>query len=135
MNPVVRRITATSRAVSLVMAAVMMSAMSVSATPVTQDQVIHAQADLGRRVDEAVTAYARSIGIDPVYVSYCTIELYRIESPRSGDGSIPLGVNYYEIKNSEYLSLVINSREAYERSFKILCLANAKIALKAAIQK
>ncbi|MGH8467551.1 MAG: hypothetical protein ACREVY_00700 [Gammaproteobacteria bacterium] len=100
-----------------------------AAEPVTQGQVDKAQGEMIKRVSDAVARYAKQINVDAAYVSYCDGELYLKTHAHPANGYIPFGVNYRDIKDSERLELVISSREAYEKSFMTLCLANAKNAL------
>lgn len=102
------------------------------AEPVTEAMVQKAQDEMISRVSEAAARYARQISLDQAYVSHCNGELYLKTYQHPANGYIPFGVNYNEIRDSERLNLVISSREAYEKSFLILCLANAKSALREA---
>jgi hypothetical protein len=109
-------------------------ASTASADPVSRDQVMRAQGDLERRVDLAVATYAAHIGMMQ-YTQYCLTEMNRVTSGHTIDGSIPFGVNYNEITDSDMLAHVVQVRESYERSFQILCLANAKNSLREAERK
>ena len=55
-----------------------------------------------------------------------------LDTRHETDGFIPFGVNYLEVKDTEQLEEIISAREAYERSYLILCLARAKAALREA---
>lgn len=104
----------------------------VVAEPVSEETVQRVQGEMMNRVSEAAARYARQISLDQTYVSYCNGELYLKTYQHPANGYIPFGVNYNEIRDSERLSLVLSSREAYEKSYLILCLANAKNALREA---
>jgi hypothetical protein len=118
-----------------VLTASLLTPMELNAAPVTQAQIAAAQGAMGHRIDAALIVYATKIGIDPSYIGYCTTELLRVTEVLPVNGAIPFGVNYHEITDSQALAIVISTRENYERSFQILCLANAKAALRAANQK
>lgn len=99
---------------------------------VSKDDVQRAQGEMLMRVLDAVNSYARQINIEHGYVNYCLEELHLRTREHPTDGYIPFGVNYKKITDSENLARVIKSRENYERSFLILCLANAKNTLREA---
>ena len=81
------------------------------------------------RVSSEIDAYAERIGIDHDFVTYCRTEMNIRTDGLPDDGSIPFGIQYSEIFDKDELNLIIEVREAYERSFMMLCLANAKNAL------
>ena len=85
-----------------------------------------AQARMLERIRADVTRYASEIGIPQEFVTFCQIELHLKTYAHPTDGYIPLGVNYNQISDQNQLNEVIAAREAYERSFLTLCLANAK---------
>ena|ERR1039458_4405991 len=120
--------------VSAGIAIVIICSGPVSAAPVTQQEVSRAQGAMLIRVQKAVAAYAQKIGIDASYVSYCQSELDRKTDVLPSNGLIPFGVDYNSITDSDNLKIILDSREAYERSSQILCLARAKASLKAASQ-
>jgi hypothetical protein len=96
------------------------------AEPVAESDVQIAQLDMLNRISEATIQYAEKISLDDSYITYCKSELYLKTYQHPPNGYVHFGINYGEITDSERLNLVINSREAYEKSFIILCLANAK---------
>jgi hypothetical protein len=105
-------------------------ALSASATAeVSELQSVEAQAAMFKRIDEAVAAYVQQSGIDESYVGYCRTKLSMDTNAVPADGSIPFGVNYNKIATADELSTVIAARENFERSYLILCIANAKSAL------
>lgn len=106
-----------------------------SANPVSQEDVQKAQVAMLGRVSDAAYAYAKKIGIDESYVSYCYTEMGMHTDAQPDNGKIPFGVNYNNIRDAENLATIINVREAYERSYLTLCLANAKAALNRAATK
>ena len=110
------------------------SALPVAAEPVDSRAVASAQNQLIARVKAEIEAYARQIKVDPSLISYCRSELALRTSQYPANGQVPFGVNYNQIKDSEYLDLVINVRETHESWYLKLCLANAKIALRTAAQ-
>ena len=101
---------------------------------VSQKDVQRAQGEMLMRVQDAVNRYARQINIEHGYVNYCSNELHLRTREHPADGFIPFGVNYKKITDSETLALILSSHENYERSFLILCLANAKNTLREAGQ-
>ena len=105
---------------------------SVLAEPVTQDNVDKAQVKMLTRAMDAVDKYSERINIDHEFVIYCRADLSFKKGLHPRDGSIPFGVNYKKITDSDFLDTVLLIRENYERSFVILCLANAKNALREA---
>jgi hypothetical protein len=109
-----------------------LAALTVSANAqVSELDAGRAQGEMHSRVNESINAYVKRIGIDPSYYGYCRTKMY-LETRHDNDGSIPFGVNYRNIKDSEQLNIIISVREEFERSFLTLCLADAKRAIKAA---
>ncbi len=98
--------------------------------PVNQAEVDLAQSEMLRRIMDAVALYARSINIGNDYVNYCYQELHLKTEGHPANGSIPFGINYRQITDSDRLAQVLSVREAYEKSFLTICLANAKNALR-----
>jgi hypothetical protein len=117
-----------------VLAISIISARPVAAEPVDSQVVANAQRQMIARVEAEIEVYARKIKIDPSLISYCRSELALRTSQYPANGQIPFGVIYGQIKESEYLDIVINMRERHETWYLKLCLANAKIALKTAAQ-
>jgi hypothetical protein len=87
-----------------------------------------AQIEMAHRV-QTVRQFASNIGLPESWIGYCFEELYLHTYQHPMNGHIPFGVNYNDITDPKRLELVIASRENYERSFQILCLANVKKAL------
>ncbi len=102
------------------------------ADPVTGADVDRAQSRMLTRISEAVNRYAAEIKIDPNYIIYCQNDMYLRSFNHPANGHVPFGVNYNNITDSEKLKHVLSVREAYEKSFMFVCLANAKNALRAA---
>lgn len=105
------------------------------ADPVSSADVEKAQIDMIVRVDRDVTKYANELGIDAPYLSYCRSDMHLRTFNHPANGAIPFGVNYNSITDSTKLSQVISVREDYERSFLMLCLANAKNVLAQAAKR
>jgi hypothetical protein len=82
-----------------------------------------------------VTIYATRVGLESSFVSYCKTDLELQVQNHLRDGSIPFGVNYREIPDQNYLQAILATREAYETSYIILCLAKAKATLTAAAKQ
>lgn len=76
-----------------------------------------------------MSRYVTEIGIDPAYVAYCYADMHLRSFNHPINGQIPFGVNYNNITDASNLKQIISVREKYEKSFVILCLANAKNAL------
>ena len=81
------------------------------------------------RITSEVEAYATTINIDPEYIVYCRIEMNNKIDLLPKNGSIPFGINYFQIADSQTLRSVIYNREVYEKSSIKLCLANVKKTL------
>ena len=109
---------------------VLLASDGVCADPVTSGDVSKAQAQMLSRVANAVDRYAVEIGIDRAYVTYCRSAMYLQSFAHPANGAVPFGVDYNRITDSDNLKLVLTVREEYETSFLILCLANAKNALR-----
>jgi len=114
---------------SIVIIALLMTSAMSFADPVTRADVDKAQVEMITRVDDAVSRYVSEIGIDPAYVTYCRADMYLRSFNHPANGQIPFGVNYNSVTDSNNLNQILSVREKYERSFLILCLANAKNAL------
>ena len=108
-----------------------LAAGSANAQAVSHEEAGRVQSEMLVRVSNAVTAYARSIGMDSNYITYCRVEMDLIADGHPKDGNIPFGINYYDVTR-ETLNHTIAVREAFERSYLTLCLAEAKNALRAA---
>lgn len=91
-------------------------------------QVSRAQAQMLKRIDAAVAAYADKIGVSEDLITYCRSQMF-LDTRHQADGSIPFGVNYQAIENESQLEVILSVREAYETNYLILCLARAKITL------
>jgi hypothetical protein len=98
---------------------------------VRESEMLRAQGDMLRRVGTDVDAYARKIGLSESYSSFCHTQL-SLDTRHEQDGSVPFGVNYHSFKDAKELEIAIFAREAYERSYLILCLARAKASLREA---
>jgi hypothetical protein len=85
-----------------------------------------AQGQMFTRINAAVEQRATELGLGKDVVTYCRIELNLHASHVPADGSVPFGVNYNEIKTTAELNTVIEVREAYEKTFLLLCLSRAK---------
>lgn len=81
------------------------------------------------RIFSAAAAYAKEIGLDPTFSNYCYTDLNMRTNAQPKDGAIPFGFNYNNVPDQKTLDQVISVRENYERSFIILCMANAKKVL------
>lgn len=110
------------------------SASQALGDPVNAAQVRTAQLDMLARVFAAAEKYADRIGMGKPYINFCQRELDLKTYQHPANGSIPFGVNYLEIKDREELDKVLAVRENYERTFLVLCLANAKNSLAQAEQ-
>jgi hypothetical protein len=122
--------------VALMRLAVVVSALVAIAAPalaqqVTSQEAGRAQVEMMRRVSGAVREYATSIDIDPGYIDYCQTKLNEVGRASANDGSIPFGFNY-GTATRQTLKMQIDTREVFERSYMILCLAEAKNTLRAA---
>jgi hypothetical protein len=89
----------------------------------------NAQGAMLKRIDSVVAEYVERRGIDESYVDYCRTKLNMETSREPSNGMIPYGADYTKMATSEELRTVISSRENFERSYLILCLANAKNTL------
>jgi hypothetical protein len=105
------------------------AAANAIAEPVTKAEVQRAQGAMLNRITSAVTAYSTSIGIAAEYVTYCYTKLNLETEGHPQDGSVPYGVNYDTLVEGDELRVIIQVREAYEKSFLKLCLAEAKSTL------
>lgn len=102
------------------------------AAPIAQADVDRAQSQMLVHQSEVVNRFAAEIKMDPTFIGYCHNEMYLRTLNHPTNGYIPFGVNYNTIRDSEELRRVLDSREGYETSFMMLCLANAKNALRQA---
>jgi hypothetical protein len=78
------------------------------------------------RVSVAAERHAQKLGLGKEVLSYCRIELDNKTNQFPRDGLYPFGVNYNNIKTAQDLQLIISQREAYEKTFMLLCLSRAK---------
>jgi hypothetical protein len=85
-----------------------------------------AQGQMFNRINAAVEKHAQELGLGKEVVTYCRTELNLRTANTPTDGSIPFGVNYNEIRTVEELNTVIEVREAYEKTFLLLCLSRTK---------
>lgn len=108
-----------------------LSSSPAAAQAVSYDEAGRAQGEMLTRVSAAADAYAKSIGIGDGYITYCRVKLNMVGDGHPKDGSIPFGINYRDVTR-ETLTLTISAREAFERSFLTLCLAEAKNTLRSA---
>lgn len=88
-----------------------------------------AQGEMYRRIQAATDAYARSLDLGDVYISYCQTRLTLETAHQPTDGLTPYGVNYNSITTQQRLDDVIAIREAFETVYLRLCLADAKASL------
>ena len=84
------------------------------------------QAAMIQRVNAAAERHAQKLGLSNEVLSYCQIELNNKTNQFPRDGLHPFGVNYNNIKGTQELERVISAREAYEKTFLLLCLSRAK---------
>ena len=95
----------------------------------TNNEIKTAQIEMLSRISSDVEMYAKTINIDPEYIVYCRIEMNNKIELLPKNGSIPFGVTYFQITDSQTLRSVIYNREVYEKSSIKLCLANVKKTL------
>ena len=82
----------------------------------------------------AVRAYALHIGMGD-YISYCQTKMAdELNLQPHFTGQVPWGVNYHAI-DRQTLTITLQAREDFERSYLKLCLAEAKNALRDAERK
>jgi hypothetical protein len=84
------------------------------------------QLEMIKRVSAAAERHAQKLGLNNEVLSYCQIELSNKTNQLPRDGLYPFGVNYNNIKTAQELERVISAREAYEKTFLLLCLSRAK---------
>jgi hypothetical protein len=81
-----------------------------------------------------VRAYAAHIGMSD-YMSYCQTKMAdELNLQPRFTGQVPWGVNYHAI-DRQTLTITLQAREDFERSYLKLCLAEAKNALRDAERK
>ena len=81
-----------------------------------------------------VRAYAAHIGMSD-YMSYCQTKMAdELNLQPRFTGQVPWGVNYHAI-DRQNLTITLQAREDFERSYLKLCLAEAKNALRDAERK
>jgi hypothetical protein len=97
---------------------------------VSKEEITSAQLEMNFRVGKEVEAYAKEINVEENYIWYCRMEMYLKSSSHPIDGSIPFGVNYFQLKDLEHLRIVIVNKENYEKSYLKICLAKIKKILK-----
>ncbi len=85
-----------------------------------------AQGEMFNRINAVVEQRAKDLGLGKDVVTYCRIELNDRTNQVPKDGSIPFGVNYNQISTAAELKTIIEVREAYEKTFLLLCLSRAK---------
>ncbi len=101
----------------------------------TNIDISKAQGEMTTRIYEKARQYLKKIGISDTYLYYCTQELHLHTYEHPANGYIPFGVNYNTIKDRKNLEYIISSREDYETSYILLCLANSKNTLTKAEEK
>lgn len=84
-----------------------------------------AQTQMFDRINAVVDKRAKEPKIDRDVVTYCRIEM-SLHTAHSSDGSIPFGVNYNKISDAKELKTIIDAREAYEKSYLLLCISRAQ---------
>ena len=99
------------------------------AAGVTDTDSTKAQTEMLSRVHKEAEEYARRIKISDAYIGYCSHEMHLHTYNHPYNGYIPFGVNYNSINSARRLESIISSREAYEKAYMILCLANSKNTL------
>ena len=104
----------------------LLALLSLAAQANEKVETAAAQAQMFTRINAAVEQKAKELGLGKDVVTYCRIELNVHTAHIPTDGSIPLGVNYNEIKTIAELNTVLEVREAYEKTFLLLCLSRAK---------
>jgi hypothetical protein len=97
---------------------------------ITNNEIKTVQIEMLSRINNEVEAYATTINIDPEYIVYCRIEMNNKIDLLPKNGSVPFGVNYFQITDNQTLRSVIYNREIYEKSSIKLCLANVKKTLR-----
>lgn len=81
------------------------------------------------RIDESVKAYAGQLGLDDSFIAYCRTELrIRLQEQVKQDNPV-FNFTPEKIRTQAALDAVIRIREAYERNFQYLCLAQARNTL------
>ena len=99
------------------------------AADVTSEEISKAQSEMSNRIFDKARQYSNKIKISDIYLYYCTQELYLHTYNHPLNGYIPFGVNYKTIKDTNTLADIISSREDYETTYILLCLANSKNTL------
>jgi hypothetical protein len=61
------------------------------------------------------------------YIPYCYTKM-SLSEQHAPDGSIPFGANYNTASAND-LAIIVRTREAYEKAYLTLCLADAKNTL------
>lgn len=84
------------------------------------------QVQMHNRISAMVDQRAQQLGLSQDVVTYCRIELNHKTETFPKNGSIPFGINYNQITDMTELTIVITGREAYEKTFMLLCLSRAK---------
>lgn len=111
----------------------MLSFVSVaSAEPINQDKVMRAQGEMILRIADRIEKYTNSIGLEVWFISYCRVKMSMETEKMPKNGSIPFGVNYYDIVDSQTLDATIYAREAFETGYLMVCLSNAKTSIRSA---
>ena len=88
-----------------------------------------------QRESDAANAYADRISLDNSFVYFCNTKMTLQYEGHPTDGSLPYGISYYGIKSKKELDQIIASREVFERSYLLTCLAEVKANFRAAERK
>jgi hypothetical protein len=82
-----------------------------------------------QRAMQAMDAYAKSLNLDPMFVSYCRgeMELHTYSYPVNGN--YMFGFNYNTSTSVPMIQAAISFRAQYETSYVMLCLAKVKKTL------
>ena len=92
--------------------------------------------ELYRRTSDDAQAYAARIGLGQAWFEYCwyrvDLDHQRESREANGNGSIPYGQNYNQMRDWSVVTPTITARESLERGNLIMCLAQVKNALEAA---
>lgn len=87
------------------------------------------QTKMHERVMAFAAAYAARFGVGSPFFEYCQTKLTISTSHEPTDGLIPYGVNYNDIRTESELKNGLDQRENYEKTYLVLCLADAKRSL------
>lgn len=106
--------------------AILLFLLSAAAQAQEKVDAMSAQGQMHNRISALVERRARELGLTKDVITYCRVELNLHTEQLPKNGSIPFGVNYKQITDASELKVVIDTREAYEKTFLLLCLSRAK---------